>query len=100
MTAIRFCWFRSAVTLVAGLILLASQLFCTAVDALPVFHHQGIVLDYRGLKYNPCDDIIIPSVIKAYQHLQKPLGRYYMYYAPHNPPGGICLAYADALEGP
>jgi hypothetical protein len=57
------------------------------------------VLDYKDLKYNPCNDIIIPSVIRT-DDLQKPLGRYYMYYAPHNPPGGICLAYADAPEGP
>ena len=66
---------------------------------LPVFRHKGIALDYTGLKYNPCNDIIIPSVIRT-DDLQKPLGRYYMYYAPHNPPGGICLAFADAPEGP
>lgn len=66
---------------------------------LPSFQHQGVVLDYRGLKYNPCNDVIIPSVIRT-DNLRKPLGRYYMYYAPHNAPGGICLAYADALEGP
>ena len=71
-----------------------------AADALPAFHHLGVVLDYRGLKYNPCDDVIIPSVIKAYQRFPKPLGRYYLYYAPHNAPGGICVAYSDALEGP
>ena len=56
-------------------------------------------LDYKDLKYNPCNDIIIPSVIRT-DDLQKPLGRYYMYYAPHNAPGGICMAYADAPEGP
>ena len=68
-------------------------------SALPVFHHKGVVLDYKGLKYNPCDDVIIPSVVRT-DRLQKPLGRYYLYYAPHNAPGGICLAYADAPEGP
>ena len=66
---------------------------------LPVFHHKGIALDYAGLKYNPCNDVIIPSVIRT-DDFQKPLGRYYMYYAPHNAPGGICMAYADAPEGP
>src|SRR5206468_4049189 len=25
---------------------------------------------------------------------------YYLYYAPHSAPGGICLAYGDSLEGP
>ena len=67
--------------------------------ALPAFHHRGVVLDYADLKYNPCNDIIVPSVVRT-DELQKPLGRYYMYYAPHNAPGGICLAYADAPEGP
>ena len=67
---------------------------------LPVFHHQGVVLDYQNLKYNPCNDVIIPSVVRVDGSFGKPLGRYYMYYAPHNAPGGICLAYADALEGP
>lgn len=66
---------------------------------LPVFKHHSIVLDYKDLKYNPCNDVIIPSVIRT-EHLDKPLGRYYLYYAPHNAPGGICLAYADRLEGP
>jgi hypothetical protein len=66
---------------------------------LPVFRHHSIVLDYKNLKYNPCNDVIIPSVIGA-EHLDKPLGKYYLYYAPHNAPGGICLAYADRLEGP
>ena len=66
---------------------------------LPAFRHQGVVLDYKDLKYNPCNDVIIPSVI-ATDQLKKPLGRYYLYYAPHNAPGGICLAFADSPAGP
>ncbi len=69
-------------------------------SGLPVFHHHSIVLDYRDLKYNPCNDVIIPSVIRTQPNLTQPLGRFYLYYAPHNAPGGICLAYADRLEGP
>jgi hypothetical protein len=67
---------------------------------LPSFRHLGVVLDYRDLRYNPCDDVIVPAVVNAGDRLRDPLGRWYMYYAPHDPPGGICLAYADALEGP
>jgi hypothetical protein len=66
---------------------------------LPVFRHQAVALDYKDLKYNPCNDIIIPSVVET-GRLQKPSGRYYMYYAPHDAPGGICLAHADAPQGP
>lgn len=45
------------------------------------------------------DNINGPSVIKAPSWIEKPLGRYYMYFAHH---GGkhIRLAFADALEGP
>jgi hypothetical protein len=67
---------------------------------LPVFRHHSVVLDYKDLKYNPCNDVIIPSVIRTQPNLAQPLGRFYLYYAPHNAPGGICLAYADRLEGP
>ncbi len=72
----------------------------TVPDGLPVFRHHSIVLDYKDLKYNPCNDVIIPSVVRTQPHFSKPLGRCYLYYAPHNAPGGICLAYADRLEGP
>ncbi len=58
-----------------------------------------IVLSYKDLKYNPCDDIIFPSVIKVPGNIEKPLGKYYMYYAPHSNPGGICLAYSNDLDG-
>lgn len=27
------------------------------------------------------------------------MGRYYLYYAPHDAPGGICLAYGNSLSG-
>ena len=74
--------------------------FPLAKDAgLPDFKYQGVALDYKGLKFNPHNDIIFPSVIRT-DKLPNPLGRYYMYYAPHSAPGGICLAYADSPEGP
>jgi len=74
--------------------------FPLAKDAgLPVFKYQGVALDFKDMKYNPRNDMIFPSVIRT-DKLQKPLGKYYMYMAPHDSPGGICLAYADSLEGP
>ena len=66
----------------------------------PSFEYQGLVLKAGGLKYAPHSDIIFPSVIRTCGHIEKPLGKYYMYYAPHDAPGGICLAYADSPEGP
>jgi hypothetical protein len=69
-------------------------------DRLPRFEQRGVVLSYEGLKYRPQDDVIFPSVVATAGRFKNPLGRYYLYYAPHNAPGGICLAYADKLEGP
>lgn len=80
-----------------GMLFLAS---CSSQVQFPDFRHQSIVLDYETLKYNPCDDVLFPSIIKTDGYISNPLGKYYMYYAPHNAPGGICLAYADSLEGP
>lgn len=57
-----------------------------------------IVLKHKDLKYNPCNDIIFPSVIKVSEYIKNPLGKYYMYYAPHSNPGGICLAYSNDLN--
>lgn len=79
-----------------GLALLAAAI----PPDLPRFVHRGLALDYRGLRYNPCDDIIVPTVLRMDEHVERPLGRYYLHCAPHNAPGGICLAYADRLDGP
>lgn len=64
------------------------------------FAYQGPVFDLATMRYNPCNDLIFPCVIKAADHIEGALGMYYMYYAPHDAPGGLCLAYADSLEGP
>ncbi len=85
-------------------------LVCTAVlncggatnqpAALPSFHYQGVILRASDLKYKPHDDIIYPSVVRAEGRLKSPHGKYYMYYAPHDNPGGVCVAFADRPEGP
>jgi hypothetical protein len=45
------------------------------------------------------DDINGPTVIRVPSWIQRPLGRYYMYFA-HHMGAYIRLAYADALTGP
>lgn len=47
----------------------------------------------------PHQNINGPSLIKVPDWVERPLGRYYLYYADHKGKG-IKLAYADALEGP
>nr|WP_024841214.1 DUF1349 domain-containing protein [Cellulosimicrobium sp. MM] len=71
----------------------------TASD-LPVFEYRGVITDKESMTYNPTDEFIFPSVFHAGAHLDDPLGEWYLYYAPHDSPGGISLMYADSLEGP
>ncbi|MDR1269522.1 MAG: hypothetical protein LBK82_08355 [Planctomycetaceae bacterium] len=66
---------------------------------LPHFRYHGVVLQASDLKYAPHDDVIYPAVFATEKRIEQPLGKYYMYYAPHDIPGGICLAYADKPEG-
>jgi hypothetical protein len=67
---------------------------------LPKFAHQRIILAPENLRYNPCNDLIFPSIVRVREHVPGALGDYYLYYAPHDAPGGVCLAYANAPEGP
>ena len=48
----------------------------------------------------PTHEIMFPTLVHAADHFVRPLGAYYLYFSPHESPGGIYLAYADALEGP
>ena len=66
----------AAAPLFTSPVLAAEENRPAGIAALPAFRHQGVVLDYKDLKYNPCNDIIIPSVIETGQ-LQKALGRYW-----------------------
>jgi hypothetical protein len=68
--------------------------------SFPSFAFQGVALNPASLSYNPTGEIIFPSVIRAADHFTNPLGDYYLYYAPHDSPGGISLAYSDSPTGP
>jgi hypothetical protein len=64
----------------------------------PVFTNQTRILP--NPIYDPTGEQIFPSIIRAADHFSSPLGTYYLYYAPHDSPGGISLAYANSLDGP
>jgi beta-xylosidase len=66
----------------------------------PTFSAPRFVFSLEKMRYNPHDDLIFPSIIRTEGKIEKPLGKFYLYYAPHDAPGGICLAYADLVEGP
>ena len=71
-----------------------------AVPGFPAFTRVGAALDKSTLAYNPTNELIFPSIRHVAGKVRNPLGAWYMYYAPHDAPGGICLAYADSLAGP
>jgi predicted GH43/DUF377 family glycosyl hydrolase len=66
----------------------------------PSFEHAGVVIDPDDQQFNPTDEFIFPSIIRAADHFDEPLAEYYLYYAPHENPGGIALAYSDSPAGP
>ncbi len=70
-----------------------------AREGFPVFQYEKIVLSPDNLAFNPTGEIIFPSLIKAIDYFSQPLGAYYLYYAPHDKPGGINLAYSNSLDG-
>ena len=71
-----------------------------APGGFPDYRYVKTLLTPSQLKYNPTGEIIFPCIRGTSGRLSAPLGRYHLYYAPHDAPGGICLAYADSIEGP
>jgi hypothetical protein len=67
---------------------------------LPRFQSGIPVLEPASLRYNPRDDVMFPSVVEAGGRIPGARARYYLYYAPHSAPGGLCVAFADQLAGP
>lgn len=66
----------------------------------PGYQYLGVAFDKAALRYNPTNELIFPCIRGVYDKLSTRLGRYYLYYAPHDAPGGICLAYGNSLAGP
>jgi hypothetical protein len=66
---------------------------------LPLFTFQGVALHPKELAYAPKQDLVHPTIIKTTGRIEKPLGRYYLYYAPHKHVS-ISMAYSDSIEGP
>ena len=71
-----------------------------APGGFPDHRYLKTLLTPSQLRYNPTGEIIFPCVRGTSGRVPAPLGRYYLYYAPHDAPGGICLAHSDSLEGP
>ena len=66
---------------------------------MPEFTFKGVALHPEDLSYAPTQQLIHPSIVKTEGRVKKPLGTYYMYYAPHKHIA-ISMAYSDSMEGP
>jgi hypothetical protein len=71
-----------------------------APAGFPNYQFLGTPLNKAALRYNPTNELIFPCIRGVFDKLTAPLGRYYLYYAPHERPGGICLAFGNTLAGP
>lgn len=68
---------------------------------LPVFTSTGRIVDrFTDDTWNPTNEYIFPSVFHAGAYLDDPVDEWYLYYAPHDAPGGINLMTAASLDGP
>lgn len=91
-------WFPSLLALcLVGLFAVGST--AIAQGPLPTFEFQGIALHPKDLVYSPNDDLIHPSIVKTEGRVKNPLGKYYLYHAPHKHIA-TSMAYSDSLDGP
>ncbi|SMD08071.1 glycoside hydrolase family protein [Kibdelosporangium aridum] len=90
---------RQLLTSTAGV---ALGLGATPAEAAPAgfpdYKYLRLALVKSKLKYNPTNELIFPCIRGTKGRIPNALGAYYLYYAPHDAPGGICLAYANSLE--
>jgi hypothetical protein len=66
----------------------------------PKFTYQGVVTNKTVLKYNPTNEFIFQCVFHAGRWLPDARAEWYIYYAPHENPGGVSLMYSASLDGP
>ena len=66
----------------------------------PTMKPVGYTIEMEDYQKNPTEEFQFPTVIDASLHLNNPIARYYLFYAPHEQPGGIYLATSDSLYGP
>jgi hypothetical protein len=62
--------------------------------------YSKVIIYREKMVHYPSHEYIFPYVIKATDHIPNALGTYYLYYAPHDAPGGICMAYSNSISGP
>lgn len=80
-------------------ILLFSRYSTHGAGPLPEFTFKGVALHPDDVLYKPTEQLIHPAIIKMEGRVKNPLGKYYMYYAPHKHIA-VSMAYSDSMDGP
>lgn len=86
-------------SVVCGMVLLLNGRASAESGPLPKFEYQGVALHPDHLEYTPTEQLIHPAIIKTEGRIKNPLGKYYLYYAPHKHIA-TSMAYANSLAGP
>lgn len=89
----------AAAGVTAGLGLGSAALAAAGPAGMPTYRYLRDALALP-LSHNPTGEFIFPCIRGVYDKLSNPRARYYLYYAPHEKPGGICVAFANSLTGP
>ncbi|HEX7303566.1 hypothetical protein [Lentzea sp.] len=69
-----------------------------APAGFPDYRYSRLALVKSKLRYNPTNELIFPTIRGTKDRIAGARAAYYLYYAPHDAPGGICLAYANTLD--
>ncbi|MFD9702580.1 hypothetical protein [Lentzea sp. NPDC059081] len=69
-----------------------------APAGFPDYRYSRLALVKSKLRYNPTGELIFPTIRGTKDRIAGARAAYYLYYAPHDAPGGICLAYANSLD--
>ncbi|MGJ6963793.1 hypothetical protein ACSDR0_17960 [Streptosporangium sp. G11] len=65
---------------------------------MPTYRYLRDALDVPNLNYNLTGEFIFPTIRGVWDKISGARARYYLYYAPHENPGGICVAFSDSLD--
>lgn len=90
---------RSSFATFCAVFLLSYSSQSQADGPLPDFTFQGVVLHPKDLVYSPNEDLIHPTIVRTEGRVTNPLGKYYLYHAPHKHIA-TSMAYSDSIEGP
>jgi uncharacterized repeat protein (TIGR02543 family) len=84
----------------------ATSTIGTEKPDLPDFEPIGYTIEHDDYTINPTREMNFPSIVDTNEHWDAeaaggpPKARYYLFFSPHNAPGGVYVAWSESLYGP